>query len=97
MAKITVTPEQLRSQATTYTTKAEELDSILSNLRSLNDQIRSEWDGAAFEAFDSEFQAKHAPNIQAVSEALNDVKLRIDQAAQNFEDQDSSNASMFNS
>ena len=96
MAKISVTPEQLRSQAQTYTTKADEISQILNALDSLNDMIADEWDGAAFKSFLAEFKSTHSKNLTAVSEALIDVKSRIDQAAQNFEDQDSSNAQMFN-
>ena len=96
MANIKVTPDELRAQAQTYTTQADVLDGALSALRGINDTIESGWDGDAFQAFLAEFEATHQPNIEKTSQALQDIKARIDQAANNFAEQDANNSSMFN-
>lgn len=95
MARISVTPDELRSQALTYTNQADNLESALQSLEQINSQIESEWDGDAFRAFQGEFESLHRPNLQKTTEALRDIKARIDQAAGNFEEQDASNSSMF--
>ena len=96
MANIKVTPDELRHQAQTYTTQASVLTEALNTLINMNNTIASEWTGDAFTSFQNEFESTHQNNIKNTVSALEDVKARIDQAANNFEEQDANNSSMFN-
>ena len=51
MAIISVTPEQLKSQAKVYLTAKDEIESAVQKVNSMNNTIAEEWKGAAFEAY----------------------------------------------
>ena len=50
--QIRVSPETLQSRAREYGKAANDIRVILSNLQRLQDTLRSEWEGAAFQGFD---------------------------------------------
>ena len=53
--QIRVSPETLQSRAREYGKAANDIRVILSNLQRLQDTLRSEWEGAAFQGFDQQF------------------------------------------
>ena len=53
--QIRVSPETLQSRAREYGKAANDIRVILSNLQRLQDTLRSEWEGAAFQGFDRHF------------------------------------------
>ncbi|MET3644517.1 WXG100 family type VII secretion target [Streptococcus gallinaceus] len=55
MSQIRVSPETLQSCACEYGKASNDITTILNNLQRLQDTLRSEWEGAAFQGFDNQF------------------------------------------
>lgn len=53
--QIRVSPETLQTGANDYGKASSDVNTILSNLSNLQGQLRSEWEGAAFQGFDAQF------------------------------------------
>ena len=53
--QIRVSPETLQTRANEYGKASNDVNTILSNLSNLQEQLRSEWEGAAFQGFDAQF------------------------------------------
>ncbi len=51
--QIRVSPEVLQSRAREYGRASEDINTILSNLQRLQDTLRGEWEGQAFQGFNS--------------------------------------------
>lgn len=49
--QIRMTPESMESQAMRYLTEAENVDSVIRNMDSLLQQLQTEWEGAASQAY----------------------------------------------
>jgi WXG100 family type VII secretion target len=70
MAHIQTDPDTLRSQATTYSNSAEEIQTLISTIESMNATIFSEWTGNTPQAFEARWNETLKPNLVTVSEAL---------------------------
>ena len=53
--QIRVSPETLQTRANEYGKASNDVNTILSNLSNLQEQLRSKWEGAAFQGFDAQF------------------------------------------
>lgn len=85
--QIRVTPETLRDQAKTYSQSSEEVAQMISRLDSLNSQIDSEWDGAAFDKYMEQY-SEMKPKITDFQNLLEQVYQQLMGAAQTLEDTD---------
>ncbi|AIF66166.1 WXG100 family type VII secretion target [Terribacillus saccharophilus] len=85
--QIRMTPEQLQSHAKRYRNSSEQIDSILSDLNALQVQLRSEWEGRAFDRFDEQF-IQLQPKVQEFSQLMLDIQLQLEKTAQAVQDQD---------
>jgi WXG100 family type VII secretion target len=94
MAKISVTPEELRSQSQVYTQGADSVDQVLSSINSMNSQIETEWQGAAFQAYMNQYQ-NLSKQVQQFSQLLRDINQQLNNVANNKEEGDQTDAQMF--
>ena len=53
--QIRVSPETLQTRANEYGKASNDVNTILSNLSNLQEQLRSELEGSAFQGFDAQF------------------------------------------
>ena len=53
--QIRMSPEELKSKAARYGQGANQIEDILSQLQNLQNELRGEWEGRAFEGFDRQF------------------------------------------
>jgi WXG100 family type VII secretion target len=53
----------------------------------MQEQIRSEWKGNAFDKYDSKFQ-ELSGKVQEFSQLLREIKSQLDKSAQGMEDAD---------
>ena len=53
--QIRMSPEELKSKATRYGQGANQIEDILRQLQNLQNELRGEWEGRAFEGFDQQF------------------------------------------
>lgn len=85
--QIRMTPEQLQNHAKRYGKGSQTIDDVLTDLSNLQVQLRSEWEGRAFDRFDDQFiQLK--PKVQEFSQLLLDIQLQLEKTAQAVQDQD---------
>jgi WXG100 family type VII secretion target len=70
MAYIQATPDQLRAEALTYSRSAEEIQTLISTIESMNAEIFASWSGNTPQAFEARWNETLKPNLVTVSEAL---------------------------
>lgn len=85
--QIRMTPEQLQNHAKRYGTSSEQIDAILRDLSSLQNQLRAEWEGRAFDRFDEQF-IQLQPKVQEFSQLMLDIQQQLEKTAQAVQDQD---------
>lgn len=85
--QIKMTPEELHSKSQRYGDGAEQINDVLSKLQSLQDELRGEWEGQAFERFDEQFQELR-PKVNEFEELLRDIQAQLQKTAQAVQEQD---------
>ena len=70
-ARITITPEELRTASTNFANKAGEVREILEYLRSEVNRLESTWDGAAQDQFFMTYE-EMAKTLEETDQALAD-------------------------
>jgi WXG100 family type VII secretion target len=94
MAKISVTPEQLKAQAKIYTTAKNEIESAMKKIERTNKEVETQWQGAAFKAYLQQF-AQMKKNVQQLENLLVDVNKQLDKYAQTIAERDAQDAKSF--
>ncbi|MFB1099708.1 MULTISPECIES: WXG100 family type VII secretion target [Bacillaceae] len=85
--QIRMTPEQLQNHAKRYGKGSQTIDDVLTDLSNLQVQLRSEWEGRAFDRFDDQFiQLK--PKVQEFSQLMLDIQQQLEKTAQAVQEQD---------
>jgi len=85
--QIRMTPQELKSKATKYGSSSDQIRTILDELSNLQEQLRSEWEGKAFERFDDQFE-QLKPKVKNFAQLLNQIKDQLDQTADAVEQHD---------
>lgn len=92
--QIKMSPEELHSKSQRYGDGAEQINDVLNKLQSLQDELRGEWEGRAFERFDEQFQQLR-PKVNDFEELLREIKMQLQKTAQAVQEQDESLAQNF--
>ncbi|WOO86745.1 WXG100 family type VII secretion target [Mollicutes bacterium LVI A0039] len=90
--QIRITPDEMRSRAVDYTSRREELTTLISNLDTLLATLREEWEGSASEQFDSQWQ-EIKPGFNNCEQLLDTITAQLNQTAQAMESLDAEIAS----
>ncbi|MGG0658407.1 WXG100 family type VII secretion target [Rummeliibacillus pycnus] len=85
--QIRMTPQELKSKAKKYDTCGEQIITMLGELDGLQGQLRSEWEGKAFQQFDAQFE-QLKPKVKNFAELLKAIKEQLDQTADAVEEHD---------
>lgn len=85
--QIRMTPAELKTRAQKYGSSGEQIDAMLTELVSLQDQLRSEWEGKAFEQFDVQFE-QLKPKVGQFSELLKQIQKQLNATADAVEEHD---------
>lgn len=85
--QIRMTPIQLREDAKKYGTSSEQINAMLKELASLQDKLRSEWEGRAFDQFDVQFE-QLKPKVGQFSELLKEIQGQLEFTANAVEQHD---------
>lgn len=85
--QIRMTPIQLREDAKKYGTSSEQINAMLKELASLQDKLRSEWEGRAFDQFDVQFE-QLKPKVGQFSELLKAIQGQLEFTANAVEQHD---------
>ncbi|MBC1914139.1 WXG100 family type VII secretion target [Listeria booriae] len=85
--QIRMSPEQLRERSRTYGRKGEDIEQILRELEQLQEQLRGEWEGAAFQKFDDQFQ-QLKPKVKEFAGLMDQIEKQLAQTANAVEEND---------
>lgn len=85
--QIRVTPEVLQDRARQYGQASNDINTILGNLQRLQDTLRGEWEGAAFQGFDQQFN-ELKPKVQNFAELMQQINTQLDKTAQAMQQND---------
>ncbi len=86
-ARITITPEELRTSSTNFANKAGEIREILSYLRSEVNRLESTWDGAAQDQFFITYE-EMAKALDQFPEVVDGISQQLSAVAQTLEETD---------
>ncbi|HDR7718605.1 WXG100 family type VII secretion target [Bacillus albus] len=79
--QIRMSPEELKSKATQYGQGANQIEDILSQLQNLQNELRGEWEGRAFEGFDQQFN-QLKPKVQNFAQLLQEINMQLNKTAE---------------
>ena len=85
--QIRVSPEVLQGRAREYGKASNDINAILSNLQTLQDTLRGEWEGQAFQGFDAQFN-ELKPKVQNFAELMQQINVQLDKTAQAMQQHD---------
>ncbi|MBC2676745.1 WXG100 family type VII secretion target [Listeria booriae] len=85
--QIRMSPEQLRERSRTYGRKGQDIEQILRELEQLQEQLRGEWEGAAFQKFDDQFQ-QLKPKVKEFAGLMDQIEKQLAQTANAVEEND---------
>lgn len=94
MAIISVTPEQLKSQAKVYLTAKDEIEAAVQKVNSMNSTIAEEWKGAAFEAYLNQYNELYA-KVQQFEQLLESINAQLNSYADTVAERDAQDAQSF--
>ncbi|MGC4376897.1 WXG100 family type VII secretion target [Fictibacillus sp. Mic-4] len=78
---IRMTPEELKAKATRYGQSAQQIEQILKDLTNLQNELRGEWEGRAFERFDDQFN-ELKPKVQNFAQLMHDINTQLNKTAE---------------
>ncbi|GAF65099.1 WXG100 family type VII secretion target [Alkalihalobacillus trypoxylicola] len=87
MSQIRMTPEQLQSKAKRYGQSSQQIDQILRDLTNLQNELRGEWEGRAFERFDDQFRELE-PKVRDFSQLMLEIENQLTKTAEAVAQQD---------
>ena len=87
MARIKLTPEELRASAQRYTDGAENVNQVLSSLTNEQAIISENWEGSAFQSFEGQFN-ELSPKIKEFAQLLQDINAQLVKVADIVEQTD---------
>ena len=85
--QIRVSTETLRSRAREYGKAANDIRVILNNLQRLQDTLRSEWEGAAFQGFERQF-LELKPKVVNFADLMQQINTQLDKTAEAMKQND---------
>ncbi len=85
--QIKMTPDELHSKAQSYGGGADDIHDVLSRLENLQNELRGEWEGRAFERFDEQFQ-QLSRKVNDFEQLLREIQTQLQKTAQAVQEQD---------
>ncbi|GIO23681.1 ESAT-6-like protein [Oceanobacillus sp. J11TS1] len=85
--QIRMSPEELQAKAKRYGQGSEQIDQVLTNLSNLQDELRGEWEGRAFDQFEVQFRQLE-PKVKEFSQLLLDIQDQLTKTAEAVAQQD---------
>ncbi|MEI5993957.1 WXG100 family type VII secretion target [Candidatus Enterococcus mansonii] len=91
---ISVTPEQLKSQAKVYTQSQQQIQDAIRKVNSMNQQIAQEWKGQAFQSYLEQYNQLEG-NVKKMEELLLSINSQLNKYADTVAQRDQQDASSF--
>lgn len=86
-ARITITPEELRTSSTNFANKAGEIREILEYLRNEVNNLQSTWEGAAQDQFFMTYE-EMATTLDQFPDVVDGISQQLSSVAQTLEETD---------
>lgn len=86
-SKITITPQELRQSSQRFKRGADETNQLLRNLTSEVNNLKSEWQGAAHNAFFEQFNSLK-PTLVKFIDVCNGINKQLNDVARTMEEVD---------
>lgn len=90
MAKISMTPEQMRTRATEYDNQGESVDNTIVAMDGLLSALQEEWQGKASEAYASKYENELKPAFKEAVVLIEEIAKSLRNAADVTEQTDDS-------
>lgn len=94
--QIRITPDEMRSTATSYRQEAETVDGVIKKMDTLLKQLESNFEGEASAAFSSRF-AELRPGFVKAQELIGEIANTLDTTARAYEETDGKIAGLLRS
>ena len=91
---ITLTPEQLKQQSQTYVRASQQINDAIRKVESTNNEIQSQWQGQAFQAYLQQFDQLKG-NVKQMEELLESIHQQLNKYADTVAERDRQDASSF--
>jgi len=91
---IRMTPEQMRQRSGEVRTQGETFQSVIDKMQHIINELRTEWDGAASEAFEQQF-VRLKPSFNDMRQLIEDISTQLQNTANAVEQLDQEIASRF--
>lgn len=79
-AQIRMTPEELKAKAQRYGNAGQQIEQLLRDLTNLQNELRGEWEGRAFQGFDDQFN-QLKPKVQNFAQLMHDINTQLNKTA----------------
>ncbi|MEK4383595.1 WXG100 family type VII secretion target [Aeribacillus sp. FSL K6-2848] len=79
--QIRMTPEELKTKAQRYGQAGLQIEQILRDLTNLQNELRAEWEGRAFQGFDDQFN-QLKPKVQNFAQLMHDINTQLNRTAE---------------
>ena len=93
-SQIRISPEEMRSRASSYRNEGENLEQIITNMDTLLTQLQSEWEGAASQSYAERYEALK-PGFVKARELVEEIAVSLETVASTMEQTDADIASAF--
>jgi len=94
MSQISVTPEELKSQAQVYIQAKDEIEQSIQKVNSMNSTIAEEWKGQAFQAYLEQYEQLHQSVVQ-FENLLESINQQLNKYADTVAERDAQDAQSF--
>ncbi|AVD57819.1 MULTISPECIES: WXG100 family type VII secretion target [Heyndrickxia] len=78
--QIRMTPEELKAKAQRYDNAGQQIEQLLRDLTNLQNELRGEWEGRAFQGFDDQFN-QLKPKVQNFAQLMHDINTQLNKTA----------------
>lgn len=85
--QIRMSPEELQAKSKRYGLGAEQINEVLRDLSDLQEELRGEWEGRAFDQFDVQFRQLR-PKVKEFSELMVEIQNQLTKTAEAVAQQD---------
>lgn len=93
--QIRIDPGTMRSRASEYNHQGEQINDIIRNMDNLLNQLQSEWEGSASEAYANRYTSELRPNFQKAVQLAQEIAEALNKAADEMEQRDADIARSF--
>ncbi len=78
--QIRMSPDELKAKATRYGQSARRIEEILRDLSNLQEELRGEWEGRAFQRFDEQFRQLE-PRVHDFATLMEEINNQLNKTA----------------